>query len=134
MKNLDKKAVWIFVFQKELIGWLVISFFLINTFLVGSEADGGYYLFFNLLAIIFGFGISYAVSKLRYKYYKYELAHDGFHCENGIIWKKYISIPYERIQNVDINRGILARLLGLSDLDIQTAAPSANARSVAANQ
>ena len=33
--------------------------------------------------------------------------------------------PYERIQNVDIYRGIFTRLLGLSDLQIQTAGMSA---------
>ena len=36
-----------------------------------------------------------------------------------------MTIPYDRIQNVDIYRGILARLLGLSDLNIQTAGMSA---------
>ena len=39
----------------------------------------------------------------------------------GIIWKKYSNIPYERIQNIDIRRGILARLFGFSELLIQTA-------------
>ena len=38
-----------------------------------------------------------------------------------MIWKRYVTIPYDRIQNVDIYRGVLARLLGLSDLNIQTA-------------
>lgn len=42
-----------------------------------------------------------------------------------MIWKKYVTIPYERIQNVDIYRGIFARILGLSDLQIQTAGMSA---------
>ena len=42
-----------------------------------------------------------------------------------MIYKKYVTIPYDRIQNVDIHRGILARLLGLSDLNIQTAGFSA---------
>ena len=41
-----------------------------------------------------------------------------------MIWKKYVTIPYERIQNVDIHRGLIARLLGLSDLNIQTAGAS----------
>jgi uncharacterized membrane protein YdbT with pleckstrin-like domain len=35
--------------------------------------------------------------------------------------KVYKSIPYERVQNVDIKRGILARILGFSVLDVQTA-------------
>ena len=39
----------------------------------------------------------------------------------NIIWKKYVSIPYDRIQNVDIYRGIWARIFGLSDIQIQTA-------------
>ena len=64
-------------------------------------------------------------SKLAYDAYKYELREDGFRKEYGVIWKKYVTIPYERIQNVDINRGLLARLLGLSDLQIQTAGISA---------
>ena len=37
------------------------------------------------------------------------------------IWKRYVSIPYARIQNVDIHRGLLARILGLSDILIHTA-------------
>jgi len=45
--------------------------------------------------------------------------------EKGIIWKRNVSIPYERIQNVDILRGIFARMFGLSDLQIQTAGQSA---------
>ncbi len=64
-------------------------------------------------------------AKLTYKYYRYELTPDGFRKESGVIYKSYVTIPYERIQNVDIYRGILARLLGLSDLQIQTAGSSA---------
>lgn len=73
-----------------------------------------------LLAIL-----GYIWAKLSYRFYKYELVEDGFRKESGVIWKKYVTIPYERIQNVDIYRGILARMLGLSDLQIQTAGMSA---------
>ena len=64
-------------------------------------------------------------AKLSYRFYKYELTDDGFRKELGVIYKKYVTIPYDRIQNVDIYRGILARILGLSDLHIQTAGASA---------
>jgi len=64
-------------------------------------------------------------AKLTYRYYLYELTEDGFRKEHGVIWKKYVTIPYERVQNVDIYRGVIARLLGLSDLHIQTAGASA---------
>ena len=70
--------------------------------------------------------LTYIWAKLSYHFYKYELTELGFRKESGVIWKKYVTIPYARIQNVDINRGIIARLLGLSDLHIQTAGASAN--------
>ena len=34
--------------------------------------------------------------------------------------KSYVTIPYNRIQNVDIYRGVMARLLGLSCFWVQT--------------
>ena len=42
-----------------------------------------------------------------------------------MILKKYISIPYERVQNVDIKRGVFARVFGYSQINIQTAGFSA---------
>ena len=71
--------------------------------------------------IVFLLLISWIWAKLSYKFYRYELKEEGFRKESGVIYKKSVTIPYDRIQNVDINRGILARLLGLSDLNIQTA-------------
>jgi len=63
-------------------------------------------------------------AKLSYHFYRYELTEAGFRKELGVIYKKYVTIPYDRIQNVDIYRGIAARILGLSDLNIQTAGTS----------
>lgn len=63
-------------------------------------------------------------AKLTYHFYRYELRQDGFRKELGVISKKYVTIPYDRIQNVDIHRSILARILGLSDLRVQTAGSS----------
>lgn len=68
--------------------------------------------------------LAFIWSKLTYRFYRYELTEAGFRKELGVIYKKYVTIPYDRIQNVDIYRGILARMLGLSDLNIQTAGAS----------
>lgn len=69
--------------------------------------------------------LSFVWAKLSYNFYRYELTEAGFRKELGVIYKKYVTIPYDRIQNVDIYRGLLARILGLSDLNIQTAGASA---------
>jgi putative membrane protein len=58
---------------------------------------------------------------LTYRFWRYEIGDEAFKMEQGVIWKRYVSIPYERIQNVDIHRGVFARIFGLSDLRIQTA-------------
>jgi len=83
-------------------------------------------LFITLLMIfLVGFYTClYFWAKLSYKNYKYKLRPEGFYKEYGVIWKKYVTIPYSRIQNVDIYRGLIARLLGLSDLHVQTAGMS----------
>lgn len=42
-----------------------------------------------------------------------------------MIGKHSVTIPYQRIQNIDVNRGIMARLLGISEVWVQTAGFSA---------
>jgi hypothetical protein len=74
---------------------------------------------FAYIALVLALGELYA--RLSYNNWAYEFTEDGFKKERGIIWKKYSSIPYERIQNVDIHRGIIARMLGFSTLMIHTA-------------
>jgi len=69
--------------------------------------------------------LAYVFARLTYRFYRYELTDLGFKKESGIIWKSYVTIPYEKIQNVDIHRGVWARVLGLSDIQIQTAGMSA---------
>ena len=78
----------------------------------------GYILFVILASEIF--------ARMAYNRWFYEFNDDGLRLERGIIWKRYSNVPYERIQNVDVHRGIIARMLGFSSLMIQTAGYSAH--------
>jgi len=121
MQKLHPKAVWLFFF-KFLIGGLF--FFIFFSFWLGSflvQVGGLGYLWGVLLVFIFFIIFCWIWAKLSWRYYGYQLTEDAFKKEYGVIWKHYISIPYERIQNVDIRRGIISRILGLSELMIQTA-------------
>ncbi|MBI4135184.1 PH domain-containing protein [Candidatus Uhrbacteria bacterium] len=128
MKQLDKKAVWLF-FLNALLGqvfMLVVFGTWLGVFLVGKLGFSvGGVLLLALAAILVLIGLSWIWARLAYRYYRYELREDGFRKEHGVIWKKYVTIPYDRIQNIDIHRGVFARLLGLSDLQIHTAGASA---------
>ncbi|MEK7148114.1 MAG: PH domain-containing protein [Patescibacteria group bacterium] len=135
MKQLDPKAIWLFFISRiftfgflALIigGWfgnLFISlkspdyYFNEPSLWLPFEINWSLIFLLALLVII----VSFVIAKLTYHYYRYEMSDLVFKKEHGIIWKKYVSIPYDRIQNVDIYRGIWARLLGLSDIQIQTA-------------
>ena len=131
MKHLDPKVIWLFFIGFVFRWFFAFAIFGIYGIIVLLDFDEGVVSFnaLNLLWIIIpAFFIllvfSWIWAKLSYRFYKYELREDGFRKEHGVIWKKYVTIPYDRIQNVDIYRGLIARILGLSDLNIQTAGAS----------
>lgn len=134
MRQLDPKAVWLFFVSLILQWFIVLGIFGLWLIIWIGTAIGNNLsierLLINLtvwvLIIIFVLLIFFWIwAKLAYHFYRYELTESGFRKELGVIWKKYVTIPYDRIQNVDIYRGVWARILGLSDLNIQTAGASA---------
>lgn len=128
MKQLHPKAVWLF-FIHGILGFVIFSVltsFIFLSPLIAVVSSLQFNIFGILLFTLFLYFaasilISYIYAKLTYRFYRYGLTTEGIKIERGIIWKCYVTIPYGRIQNVDIYRGPLARILGLSDLQIQTA-------------
>lgn len=129
MQKLDPKAVWLFFIQ-YFFGFGIVSFslcvFIIPTLVIQSTFGGDSLGFLLPFIICCGFllavaAFSYLWAVLTYNNFQYELAEEGFKKEQGVIFKKYVTIPYDRIQNVDIYRGLLSRIIGLSDLQVQTA-------------
>jgi putative membrane protein len=130
MKKLHPNAVWLF-FAKAIVSMLLLLVIL-NVYLLslyGQRVSGEVqiYAFFSIIElwlILFApmlLIVSYIWARLAYNNYFYSLDARGISKQSGIIWKRNVSIPYKNIQNVDIDRGILARMLGLSDVQIQTA-------------
>ncbi len=132
MKQLDPKAVWLFFFSRVVITPIMfVIFFTMASLsfgyvgiLYGGNFDFSILILLVVILLLLSIVFNFFWSTLIYKNYKYELRADGFRKEHGVISKKYVTIPYERIQNVDIYRGLLSRILGLSDLNIQTAGMS----------
>ena len=87
------------------------------------------WLFGILIYLVLIFVIGEIYTRMAYNRFLYEFTHTNLKVEKGIIWKRYSNIPYERVQNVDIHRGIIARMLGFSSVNIQTAGYSAPVRS-----
>jgi putative membrane protein len=124
------RSYWGFFFLAFFIGmW---AFLILRGLDLLSDSILSYVLFMGILIIslIIIFGEIYA--RMAYKRWFYEFTPTNLKIEKGIIHKSYKSIPYERIQNVDINRGILARILGFSSVSIQTAGYSGHGRGIGA--
>lgn len=131
MQRLDPKSVWLF-FINLILRWFIVLVLLgiwPSMFLLGIRDRGADFSFdflkwlWIIIPVLIIFFWIWA--KLTYHFYRYEFREEGFRKELGVIWKKYVTIPYDRIQNININRGVIARILGLSDLNIETAGASA---------
>jgi len=65
-----------------------------------------------------------ALTPRRVRSIGYALRDDDLLFRRGILFQRFVAVPYGRMQLVDINRGPLARALGLSELKFVTAAAS----------
>jgi uncharacterized protein len=77
--------------------------------------------FFAVMAIIL-----IAFTPRRVRAIGYMFRDDDLLFRKGIMFQRFVSVPYGRMQLVDINRGPLARAVGLSELKLVTAAAASN--------
>ena len=122
MKQLDKNFIWKLFYAGALV-WAFILLILFSTIGISIvESQNKKYLdllshpfiLYVLLSYLFLLAVAWVIAKYTHHFYKYEVRKKVIYIEKGIIWKKYINIPYNRIQNIDISRGLFDRILGLS--------------------
>jgi membrane protein YdbS with pleckstrin-like domain len=77
--------------------------------------------FFFLMMIVSG-----ALTPRRVRSIGYRLRADDLLFRRGIMFQRFVAVPYGRMQLVDITRGPVARAVGLADLKLVTAAAASN--------
>ncbi len=82
---------------------------------------GGIVLFIVLIV-----GLIFLIQWLSWKNLTYELGPDEFTLNSGIISKKRMHVPYQRVQAVNQNAGLFQRIVGVCDVKIDTAGGAAN--------
>ncbi|MBI2233348.1 MAG: PH domain-containing protein [Candidatus Aenigmarchaeota archaeon] len=105
---------FIFIFLAGFIGIAVLAM---------TQSLGAFFVY-AIFVMLLAVAVSGVWSKLMYESYSYELSKMSLNVKWGVLRKHSATIPYSRIQNIDVNRGIMARLLGLGELWIQTAGVS----------
>jgi len=97
-----------------------LPFIVFFSVLSAAVFNAGWFIFL-LFLILIGILLAEIFARMSYDRWFYEFTDTNLKLERGIIWKRYSNIPYERVQNVDIHRGIIARIFGFSSVVIQTA-------------
>ena len=134
MKRLHPKSKWLFFFRfigyEILYGIVLFPLGILWIAIIVGIIEGKRRLVISdwtsFLELLIGIAVAiiffdYIWAYLTYYFWRYEVGSKVLKIESGVIWKRFVSIPYERIQNVEIRRGLIARILGLSDIWIQTA-------------
>ncbi|MGW8429910.1 PH domain-containing protein [Curtobacterium citreum] len=117
---------------------------LVSTVLVGLVLTAGCVLFavlndgfgqtagtvWSLIAIVVAVValVTAVLTPRRVRAIGYALRDDDLVLRRGLMWQRFTAVPYGRMQLVDVNRGPLDRMLGLSELKFVTAAASTNVR------
>ncbi|AGW40559.1 hypothetical protein O159_03410 [Leifsonia xyli subsp. cynodontis DSM 46306] len=68
--------------------------------------------------------VSLFVARRRARSIGFVLRDDDLLFRRGILFQRFVSVPYGRMQLIDITRGPVGRVLGLADLKFVTAAAS----------
>ncbi len=109
--DLHPTAVWLFF-----VSYISKSAILIPLIIAGIFIEPllGILLFVYLLG-------HYIMARITYRKFKFEITPTAFKKEYGILHKRSSSIPFDRVQNVNVSRNLIDRFLGLSHLEIETA-------------
>lgn len=92
---------------------LAVPFFQNNLF-----KDYGTYIYAGLALLVV---LQFVFSYLSYKNFKFSIQEDAFHLDQGVIKLSHIEIPFERIQNINLQQNILQQVLNVVGFDIETA-------------
>lgn len=126
---LDKKYLKILILRLTIIFLFIAGVF--TAFLIVSEEKPPIEIVAILLAIIvLLIGYSLTITLLGFPRKGYLVREKDISYQKGLITYKLISVPFNRIQHVEVNQGILAKILKLSSVKIFTAGGNASDLSI----
>ena len=84
----------------------------------GVLTDAGWWL---LLGVVVVLGLVVLVSWISWRATKYHLDQSAFYLRSGVVFRQNRRVPLNRVQSVDINQPLLARIFGLAAVRIESA-------------
>ena len=106
----------------DVIGSIIGAVVMVGGASIASYFIGAQWAWAATISLAIIFIITIAFTPRRVRSIGYALREDDLLFRRGLLFQRFVSIPYGRMQLVDINRGPLARAMGLSELKFVTAA------------
>lgn len=113
-RHLDPRAIWLFFINYNLRMAIVFPFFAVGIY---------YELLVTGLLVAYLLTV-FLIASLVYNHFYFSIDNHNFQKEYGIIHKRHVSLPFRQIQNVNIVRTVIDRMLGIAKLEIETAGSS----------
>lgn len=115
--QLSKKYVWVQVISTGAFMLVIAAVMLVLTLALGQTwayIPGGVLLLISVLGL--------AIVPRQARAYGYQLRRDDLVFRKGILWQRFVAVPYGRMQLIDITHGPLDRGFGIAQLKLVTAA------------
>nr|WP_276591836.1 PH domain-containing protein [Sphingomicrobium nitratireducens] len=93
----------------------------------GGLAAGAYFIVqqrWELAALIVGATLAVGLLRplIRWLSFSWELGPDEIEMKSGVLGRNHRSIPFDRVQDVNVEQNVIARLLGLARVKLETGA------------
>jgi membrane protein YdbS with pleckstrin-like domain len=105
---------------------LVVGVILIAIGVIGEDA--GFAVPAGVAFAVVGSGFALVWSRIEWARWTWAAGDDALELRHGVITKDASLVPYHRIQQIDLHRDPVERMLGLSTLILRTAAATTDAR------
>lgn len=96
-----------------------IAWLLVLVSLGSASVDQGFRLAVGI--VIGGLALALAYQVAFYRRFTYGLTADVLEIRSGIVSRRHREIPYARVQNVDLSRNAVQRILGITAVAVETA-------------
>ncbi len=126
---LDRRYLKILFIRIGIFFLLLVGFFISSTILSDEKIPKPLFITIWIgLAVVIIFTVMITIMAFPRK--GYLVRENDISFQRGLITYKVTSIPYNRIQHVEVNRGVLAKLFNLSSIKLFTAGGNASDLSI----
>jgi membrane protein YdbS with pleckstrin-like domain len=120
--QLDRKAISLWRLQGLVrLGLLGTPAAVLCAIFLGSMSHWSLGIAAATCLFLFGLGRSLLWPPLSWKAYGYSIREHEILIKSGVLFRRWTSIPFHRVQHLDTRQGPIERLLGLARLQIYTA-------------